>query len=267
MVGRPVSELNVEVGSPVDEVVLRVEGLSSEPSFADVSFALHSGEILGLHGLMGAGRTELVEAIYGLRPSRGQVWVSGSPVPHRTPNLMRHLGVAFVPEDRRRHGLFANRPVRENLTAAAISHLVRRWLAGFGFRGECASATEIAESMRIVHPGLENPVRILSGGNQQKTLLGRWLAIQPHVCIFDEPTRGVDIGAKSEIHALIGELSRKGAAVLLITSELPELMALAHRIIVLHKGRAVAEFSRPEFDPRAIIEYAASATEGSSYGV
>lgn len=267
MVGRPVSELNVEIGLPGDEVVLRVEGLSSEPDFADVSFDLHSGEILGLHGLMGAGRTELVEAIYGLRPSRGQVWVSGSAVPNRNPTLMRHLGVAFVPEDRRRHGLFAVRPVRENLSAAAISSLVRRWLPGFGFGGERASTAEIAENMRIVHPGLENPVRILSGGNQQKTLLGRWLAIEPHVCIFDEPTRGVDIGAKSEIHTLIGELSKRGAAVLLITSELPELMALAHRIIVLHKGKAVAEFSRPEFDPRVIIEHAASATEDNSNGV
>lgn len=267
MVGRPVSELNVDIGTPGDEIVLRVEELSSEPSFDDISFELRRGEILGLHGLMGAGRTELVEAIYGLRPSRGQVWLSGSPVHHRTPTLMKHLGVAFVPEDRRRHGLFSNRPVRENLTAAAVARLVRRWLTGFGFRGERTSAAEIAQNMRIVHPGLENPVRILSGGNQQKTLLGRWLAIEPHVCIFDEPTRGVDIGAKSEIHALIGDLSRRGTAILLITSELPELMALAHRIIVLHKGRAVTEFSRHEFDPRAIIEYAASATEGNSNGV
>jgi ABC-type sugar transport system ATPase subunit len=263
MVGRPVSELDVDIGTPGDDVVLRVESLSSEPSLVDVSLELHSGEILGLHGLMGAGRTELVEAIYGLRPSRGRVWVSGSLVNQRTPTSMRRLGIAFVPEDRRRHGLFSNRPIRENLTAADIAHLVQRWLPGFGFRGERASAGEIAESVHLIHPGLDHPVRVLSGGNQQKTLLGRWLAIKPRVCIFDEPTRGVDIGAKSEIHALIGELSRKGTAVLLITSELPELMALAHRIIVLHKGKAVTEFLRPDFDPRAIIEYAASATEDS----
>ncbi len=260
MVGRPVSDLNVDIRTPGDDVVLRVEGLSSPPSLTDISFELHRGEILGLHGLMGAGRTELVEAIYGLRPSQGRVWVSGSLVPHRNPVLMKSLGVAFVPEDRRRHGLFSVRPLRENLTAAAIARLVRRWLPGFGFRGERTSADKIAESLRIIHPGLDAPVRVLSGGNQQKTLLGRWLAISPYVCIFDEPTRGVDIGAKSEIHALIGELSRSGTAVLLITSELPELMALAHRIIVLRKGRAVGEFSRPDFDPLVIIGYAASET-------
>jgi len=260
MVGRPVSERKADTGMPTDEVALRVENLSSGPDFTDVSLEVRRGEIVGLAGLMGAGRTELVEAIYGLRSSEGRVWVSGTLVPHRTPADMKRLGVAFVPEDRRRHGLFSVRPVRENLTAAAIARLVRRWLPGFGFRGERASAKKIVENLRVVCPGLEVPVWALSGGNQQKALLGRWLAIQPQVCIFDDPTRGIDIGAKEEIHALIGQLARNGTAVLMVSSELPELMQLAHHIIVLRQGRAVAKFSKP-FDPRVIIQYAASAAE------
>lgn len=267
MVGRPVSERRTDVGTPGEEVVLRVEHLASWPAFRGVSFSLRRGEILGLAGLMGAGRTEVVEAIYGLRPAEGQVYVAGSPVPRRNPDLMKRLGVAFVPEDRRRNGLFGVRPVRENITAAAVARFVRRRLPGFGFWGERESAVRAAEALRVAHPGLEAPVRVLSGGNQQKTILARWLALEPKVCIFDEPTRGVDIGAKEEIHALVGRLARSGTAVLLVSSDLPEIMLLAHRIIVLRKGQVAGEFSRADFDPRAIIARAASAAgEGSDHG-
>ena len=262
MVGRAVSQQDTDTGTPGDAVVLELEHLSSGSDVIDVSFAVRRGEIVGLSGLMGAGRTELVEAIYGLRPSEGKVLVDGRLEAQRSPNTMKNLGLAFVPEDRRRHGLFAVRPLRENLTAAAVDRLVHRRLAGFGFSGERDSAEKLADDLHVVHPGLEAAVRFLSGGNQQKSLLARWLAIRPRVCIFDEPTRGIDIGAKEEVHALVGDLARNGTAVLMVSSELPELMQLAHRIIVLRQGRAVAEFSRP-FDPRAIIQYAASAVEES----
>ncbi len=265
MVGRVVSEGEVDTGVPTDAVILKVEHLSSPPKVADVSFEVRQGEILGLSGLMGAGRTEVVEAIYGLRPSSGKVWLAGKLVDQRTPLSMKQLGVAFVPEDRRRHGLFGVRPLRENLTAAAIDRLVQRRLPGFGFAGERDSAAKLAADFRIVHPGLEASVRFLSGGNQQKSLLARWLAIAPRVCIFDEPTRGIDIGAKQEVHELLGRLARQGAAVLVVSSELPELMQLAHRIVVLRQGRSVAEFSRP-FDARAIIQYAASAVQEAPHG-
>jgi ABC-type sugar transport system ATPase subunit len=241
-----------------------VQGLSSATNVDDISFEVRQGEILGLSGLMGAGRTELVESIYGLRPSQGKVWVAGELVEHPNPTLMRKLGVAFVPEDRRLHGLFDIRSLRENLTVAAISRLVQAIIPGIGFRGERNSASRIAEHLRIVHSGIEGAIRFLSGGNQQKALLGRWLAIEPRVCILDEPTRGVDIGAKEEIHALIGKLARSGTAVVLVSSELPELMMLAHRIMVLRKGKAVIELTRDAFDPRMIIKYAASATEESN---
>ncbi|MBC7225209.1 MAG: sugar ABC transporter ATP-binding protein, partial [Anaerolineae bacterium] len=127
-----------------------------------------------------------------------------------------------------------------------------------GFRGEKRAAEEIAEKFRIVHAGVDRAIRYLSGGNQQKALLARWLALEPHVLILDDPTRGVDIGAKDEIHGLIAQLARSGTAVLMVSSELPELLMLAHRIIVLRKGSAVAEFTREEFDPKEIIRYAAS---------
>jgi ABC-type sugar transport system ATPase subunit len=263
MVGRPLSELQVETGAPASEAALRVEQFSVPPVLEGISFEVRRGEILGLSGLMGAGRTELVEAIYGLRPCEGALWVSGTPVRKPTPAVMKRLGVAFVPEDRRRHGLFGIRSLRENLTAAGLSGLVRRWLPGVGFAGERESASRIAANLKISHPGLEEPVSVLSGGNQQKALLGRWLATKPQVCILDEPTRGVDIGAKEEIHELIGRLARSGTAVLLVSSELPELMNLAHRIVVLRRGRAVAELAREEFDSRTIIEKAASAAAGS----
>jgi ABC-type sugar transport system ATPase subunit len=259
MVGRPIVEPKMSADPPQPEVAMRVARLSCAPQVSDVNFELHRGEILGLSGLMGAGRTELVEAIYGLRPSQGEVWVGNALVERRTPATMKNLGVAFVPEDRRRHGLFNVRPLRENLTAAALERCVERHIPGVGFNGETRNAQRISEELRIIHPGLDQSVRLLSGGNQQKSLLGRWLAIQPRICIFDEPTRGVDIGAKEEIHKLIVNLARQGMAVLLVSSDLPEIMRLAHRILVLHKGRVVKELHAADFDPRTIIQYASMA--------
>ncbi len=263
MVGRPVSERQVDTGHPRESIALRVEDLHSE-DVSNISLEIREGEIVGLAGLMGAGRTELVEAIYGLRASTGRIWVGDTLVERPSPFLMKKLGIAFVPEDRRRHGLFGIRPLRENLSAAAIGKMVQRRFAGIGFRGEKQSTEKIVENLHIVNPGLEQPIDELSGGNQQKALLGRWLAIEPRVCILDDSTRGVDIGAKEEIHNLIGKLSQSGVAVLLVSSELPELIQLAHRIIVLRKGEIAAEFSRQEFDPRLIIQRAASALKEDS---
>lgn len=259
MVGRPLTERQVDLKRPGDDIALRVAGLSSRSDVRDVSFELKRGEILGLAGLMGAGRTELVESIYGLRPASGSIWIGDQPVEHPTPALMKQLGVAFVPEDRRHHGLFIIRSLRENLTAAALAQIVQRRLPGFGFGGERQAARSIIDQLRVINPGVDKPIQMLSGGNQQKSMLGRWLAIHPTICIFDEPTRGVDIGAKEDIHALIGELAQQGIGVLLVSSDLPEIMLLAHRILVLHKGRIVKELLHDDFDPRTIIQYASSA--------
>lgn len=261
MVGRSITTNHIQVGKPSEEIVLKVEGISAGNKVKGISFELHRGEVLGLCGLMGAGRTELVETVFGLRAGYGKVWIKGNLIEDRTPSKMRERGVAFVPEDRRRNGLFVIRSLRENLTISALSRLVRRKLPGIGFKGEQESAQQIAQSMNVVYASLERPIRFLSGGNQQKALLGRWLSIEPDICILDEPTRGVDIGAKQYIHDLIGELARKGMAVLLVSSELPELIALSHRILVLRKGEIVAEFSRQEFDPLTLIKYMASGSE------
>jgi ABC-type sugar transport system ATPase subunit len=261
MVGRSIDDRKIDVGVPQKEVVLSVENLSYANKVQDVSFKLHKGEVLGFSGLMGAGRTELVESIYGLRKSKGRVLIYGKPVEKRTPRLMKELGIAFVPEDRRRNGLFIIRSLKENLTVSALRDLVRRIIPGIGFTGEKESAEEIAQKYRIVYANIEKEVNFLSGGNQQKALLARWLAIKPKICILDEPTRGVDIGAKEEIHSLIGELARRGTAVILVSSELEELMLLSHRIIILRKGKMVAELPRGEFDPLKIISHIAASTD------
>ena len=265
MVGRSVGEAGVTLAAPDGPAMLEVEGLDGS-DFADVSLSVRGGEIVGVSGLMGAGRTELAEAIVGLRPATGTVRVRGEPVARRSVGAMAARGVAYVPEDRRSNGLFLNRPVRENLSAARLSRFVRRAVRGLGFRGERAAAADLVAARNIAVPHVENPVGDLSGGNQQKTLLARWLAAEPEILIFDEPTKGVDIGAKFEIHETIAALARAGRAVVVVSSDLPELLALSHRIVVMRKGRVAGAVERDDFDPVAIISMAASDGGGGRAG-
>jgi ABC-type sugar transport system ATPase subunit len=261
MVGRTIEDARIDLGPAGTEEALRIEGLSSI-DFNDLDFTVHKGEVLGISGLMGAGRTEIAEAIFGLRPATGTVFVGGQPVIPRTVKAMKARGVCYVPEDRRTNGLFLNRPVRENLSAAAVLNFVRRSLRGFGFRGEKARAREEVKARQISVPSIENRVSDLSGGNQQKVLLGRWLSMLPDILILDEPTKGVDIGAKFDIHATIAELARAGKAVIIVSSDLPELLNTTHRILVMRKGHVVGEFQREDFDSVKIISLAASAGDG-----
>ncbi|MCT8162152.1 sugar ABC transporter ATP-binding protein [Pseudoruegeria sp. SHC-113] len=257
MVGRAMADATLDLGAHGAEEILRVEGLSSA-DFHDISFALRRGEILGISGLMGAGRTELAEAIFGLRPSGGAITVKGAPVPRATVAGMKARGMCYVPEDRRRNGLFLNRPVRENLSAAALKAFVKRKL---GFGGERAVAEGIVETRGIAVPHVENPVGDLSGGNQQKVLIARWLAMAPDILILDEPTKGVDIGAKFDIHAAVAELARQGRGVLIVSSDLPELLHTTHRLLVMRKGRIAGSFQREDYDAVKIISLAASTGE------
>lgn len=259
MVGRGIDGQKVTLATPTNVPALEVRALSSA-DFVDVNLTVHRGEILGIAGLMGAGRTEIAEAIFGLRPASGEVLIKGEVVP-RTISAMKSRRLCYVTEDRRSNGLFHNRPVRENLSASAIVQFVRRGLKGVGFRGEREKARGIVEDMNISVPHIENHVSDLSGGNQQKVLLGRWLAMNPDILIFDEPTKGVDIGAKFEIHAAIAELARAGKAVLIVSSDLPELLHVTHRMFVMRKGRLVGSFDRDEYDSRRIISLAASSGE------
>jgi len=246
MIGRPLAEyFPSHLATQRGEELLRVDGLALPGAFRDVSFALHAGEVVGLAGLVGAGRSEVARALFGLEPrARGIVHLAGKRVHIRTPGQAIGLGLGLVPEDRKREGLILGGSGTHNTTLPILRRLAR-----FGWmrrREERALATEYFERLRVRAPGVDAAVAGLSGGNQQKVVLARWLAARSRVLILDEPTRGVDVGAKAEIHALIDQLAAAGHGVLLISSELPELLALSTRILVLRAGRLVAEMPRAD---------------------
>ncbi len=257
MVGRTIGESTIDIGTPTDEEAIRVENLNSY-EFNNISFSVKKGEIFGIAGLMGAGRTEVAEGIFGIRKSTGKVFINGEQIQPLTVANMKKNKVCYVTEDRKTNGIFANRPVRENISAAGVERFVSRKLKGFGFKGEKASTQVVADDMNISIPHIESTVSSLSGGNQQKVLLGRWLSTEPRICIFDEPTRGVDIGAKFDIHNAIAQLAKNGVAVIIVSSDLPELLQISHRIMVMRTGHAVGEFKRNEFESVKIISLAAS---------
>ncbi len=265
MVGRTLEDARVDLGDPTQSPALEVRGLSS-PDFNDINITVHKGEILGIAGLMGAGRTEVAEAIFGLRPATGQVRINGEDAPRNVTDMMAR-GLCYVTEDRRTNGLFLNRPVRENLSAASIVKFVKRKIRGFGFRGERVNAQDVVADMNIAIPHIENNVSDLSGGNQQKVMLGRWLATLPEILIFDEPTKGVDIGAKFDIHEAIADLAKAGKTIVIVSSDLPELLHITHRMAVMRKGRIVGEFAREHYDSVKIISLAASSKEEASDAV
>ncbi|MFT2111387.1 sugar ABC transporter ATP-binding protein [Marinomonas sp. 2405UD68-3] len=260
MVGRTIDESSTVHKSDSNEETLRVEDLSSA-DFKDVSFTVNKGEIVGIAGLMGAGRTEVAEAIFGLRPSTGSVYINGQNIKNRSVDSMKQLRACYLPEDRRTNGLFLNRPVRENLSAAAIYRFIKHGMIKLGFAGERQTAQTISNDMGISIPHIEVPVNALSGGNQQKVLLSRWMATEPEIFILDEPTKGVDIGAKFDIHRKIMDLANGGATVVIVSSDLPELLHVSQRILVMRRGKMVGEFQRNEFDSVKIISLAASTNE------
>ena len=225
------------------EEVLRVENLSSPGKFESISFQLRAGEVLGFAGLVGAGRTEIAEALFGLdRLATGQVYVNGKPMPLRHPSVAMRRHVGMVPEDRKRHGLVLMMNGRENTSLPTLERF-----AGLGWVRPAAErrvAQKYFELLHVKAPSIESVAAGLSGGNQQKVVLGKWLAADCRVLIVDEPTRGVDVGAKAEIHGLIDELANNGNGVLLISSELPEVINLSTRILVLRNGHIVGEVSR-----------------------
>ncbi len=245
MIGRPLAEYLPQHDARVGDELLRVEALGSTGRFENVSFALRAGEVVGLAGLMGAGRSEIAEAIFGLdRNARGAVFIDGAAVHFNDAHDAIRAGIGLVPEDRKRQGLVLSESVMRNESLPTLDRL-SRW-SWIDRARERAQASELFQRLRVRTPSLDSVVAGLSGGNQQKVVLAKWLATQPRVLILDEPTRGVDVGAKAEIHALIGELAARGAALLVISSELPELLALADRIIVLREGRMAGEVPRAE---------------------
>lgn len=238
-------------------VVLDVSGLSSAGAFRDVTVQVRAGEIVGLAGLVGAGRSEVAEAIFGVR-ERSAGSVTGPDGSHpRTADAAVRAGIAFVPEDRGRQGLVLSQSLSENITGTIIGSLARSGIRRS--RRERAVAYEAIARLGVVCRGPDQRAGELSGGNQQKVSLAKWMVTRPGVLIVDEPTRGVDVGAKAEIHRILGELAADGVGILLISSELAEVLALADRVLVMREGRVVGELSRDEADEHTVITLATSA--------
>jgi ABC-type sugar transport system ATPase subunit len=236
--------------------LLRVNGLSRRPYFEDVSFSLAAGEILGLFGLVGSGRSELLETLFGLHaPDQGSVELLGRPVTLRSARSATRAGVALVPEDRQRQGLFFNLGLRDNLLlprqVKAGAVLVRR-------RAERSAGQALVQAWGIRAAGIDSPPDTLSGGNQQKVVLAKWLATEPRLLLLDEPTKGVDVGAKHEIHEIVRRQAARGAACLVVSSDLPEILALADRILVMREGRLAGELPAGERSEEAVMRLATS---------
>ena len=255
MIGRPLREYMKKLGAVIGEVALKVEGLTLPGVFNDINLEVRKGEIVGLGGLVGAGRTDVARAIFGVAPATsGTVTINGNAVVITEPAQAIDLGLAFVPEDRATAGIFRSLSVEQNITAAAPGKIAPN---GFIRRAvERALARESVRKLRIRLASPRQPIGELSGGNQQKAILARWLLTDPSVLILDEPTRGIDIGVKAEFYDMIGELAAGGRAILLISSELPELLALCDRVLVMSEGRLTANIPRAEATQESIMSAA-----------
>ncbi len=262
MVGRDLSEMYAAKESSIGASLLEVCHLSTPGLLHDISFELHRGEIVGLFGLLGAGRTDLARALFGAVPtSRGEVLLDGRPVAMRSPADATKVGLAYVPEDRKLHGLVLPMSVRENVTLAVLREL--SWATLVRASRERQRTDHFIKALNIRTPSQEQRVNNLSGGNQQKVVVAKWLASNPKVLILDEPTRGIDVGAKAEVHAIMARLAEQGVGILMISSELPEVLGMSDRILVMHEGRLTGQFTREEAT-RERVMLAATGTVVSS---
>ena len=237
------------------DVVLEVEDLANPTEFDGASFSLRAGEILGLYGLVGAGRSELMQALFGLTPiTRGSIKVHGKPIALSSPSDAIAAGIAYVPEDRQVQGTFQPFGLRENTTLASLAQHATHGVISYA--AELATTKKLGQRLSVKAASWEQRLGELSGGNQQKVVIAKWLATSPHILILDEPTKGIDIGSKAAVHEFMGELAAQGLAIILVSSELPEVMGMADSIQVMHAGRFVRRFSRAEATPEAIVSAA-----------
>jgi ribose transport system ATP-binding protein len=256
MVGHDLREQFPRANAQVGDEVLRVEHLSREGVLHDVSFTLRRGEILGLAGLVGAGRTEVARAIFGADPiDSGSIFVHGKPVTISSPAEAIANRIALVPEDRKAQGLLLEQSVARNICLPNLDRLFQG-LPFVSSRKEAEVARKYIKDLRIRTPSEERMVRFLSGGNQQKVVIAKWLLSQSDVLLFDEPTRGIDVGAKVEVYQLMNDLVRQGAGVIMISSDLPEVMAISDRILVMRGGRIMGELTRAEATQERILSLA-----------
>ncbi len=262
MVGRTIDDMFPKLATEIGKPVLEVRDLWHKPLTKGVSMTVRAGEIVGLAGLVGSGRSELAQVIFGMTPAEsGEILIDGKPVHIKNPGQAMNLGIAYVPEDRGTQGLIRQMKIRENVSLAILRSLVRG--AFVDRRSEKSLAERMIGQLSIRAYSTEQVVNKLSGGNQQKVVVSKWLASKPHVLIMDEPTRGVDVGAKAEIHRLISLLAQQGLAILMISSELPEVLGMSDRILVMRGGKIVAEYSREQANQELVVTAMMSDTDNA----
>lgn len=253
MVGRELTQTYPERNCKTDEVVLQVKNLCGN-GVKNISFELHKGEILGLGGLIGAGRTELCEMLFGYYPVQsGEIYLKGEKISPSSPSQAVKKGIALVPEDRKKHGIIGGMTIRDNLTLSTIGNLTKGIKIDRKKQNDYASKQ--INAMGIKTPSMFQKVKNLSGGNQQKVVLGRWLGASPEILIFDEPTRGIDVGAKAEIYKLMTQLVEEGKSIIMISSEMSELLGMSDRLVILSKGRYTGSLEREEFTQETVLKY------------
>ena len=255
MVGRELNQLFPKVEAEIGEVVLEVEGLNRGRQVRNVSFQVRRGEILGFAGLMGSGRSEVLETVFGIYPAEsGKIRVKGKEVKIREPHQAIAAGLGLLTEDRKKTGIMGVLSVRDNMIVAALNRF-----SNFGVlrRGDVEKQCEDQrQALALKTPSLNQLIQNLSGGNQQKVLISRWLLTDPDILIIDEPTRGIDVGAKSEIHRLMSELAKQGKAIIMVSSEMPEILGMSDRVVVMCEGQLVGEVSRKDATQEKIMELA-----------
>src|SRR3954452_6721779 len=260
MVGREVADLFPKTPATIGAPVLTVEGLTSAGVFHDIGFEVRAGEIVGLAGLVGAGRSEIARAVFGVdRDDWGTVALNGKPVPPHNPRAAIRAGMAFVPEDRRKQGLVTEASVARNVAGVIRSSLSKAGL--LTQKAESRAAGPWAGRLEVKTGALDMDAATMSGGNQQKVVIAKWLATHPKLLIIDEPTRGIDVGTKAEVHRLLSELAGEGLAILMISSELPEVLGMADRVLVVCEGRLTADLDRDEATPETVMRAATHSTE------
>ena len=260
MVGRDVSQIFPDRDRNVGDEVLVVEGYGHQTEFADIGFRLRRGEILGFYGLVGAGRSEFMQALFGItRPSGGSVKINGASVSIRSPAQAVECGIVYVPEDRGKQGAIGALPIFQNVTLPSLARTSRK---GFlKLAEEFRLAREYTERLDLRAASLDTDVGNLSGGNQQKVVIAKWLATRPKVIILDEPTKGIDIGSKAAVHEFMAELAAQGLAVIMVSSEIPEIIGMSDRVIVMREGRIAAELNQADITPETLVTHAAGISE------
>ncbi len=260
MVGRDLGNYYIRTYNEPGEVVLKAENISAGKRVHDCSFEVRSGEILGFYGLVGAGRSELMKAVMGLDPKdSGKVYLYGEEVKKTSPMNMQEHGVVLVPENRKTEGLLLQNTIAFNITLPVLTKFMKH--LHVDAKKEAEIAEEGMQSLRIKAPSSAVNCSTLSGGNQQKVLLAKWLATNPKVLILDEPTRGIDVGAKAEIYGIINELAKQGLAVVLISSEMPEVMNMSDRMMLMSDGYITGELNREDFSQELILKHAIGVSE------